>query len=198
MATVLRERILESATELILNQGFAATSVDSICERAGASKGSFYHFFKSKGDLGAGVLEAWFERIRVQSERGPYQTEVHPETRLMGFVNHTKNLSPGLWGKGSVLSAVAMELGTSGPAIPEACSRLLEEAHERTAPLFETLASGLDRTPSARELAQLFLAVVEGAALLARAEGKPDLARETLETFQLCIKRLMEYTRESS
>lgn len=197
MATDMRQRLVESATELVLNHGFAATSVDRICEQAGASKGSFYHFFKSKSHLGEAVLAVWFERIRMAAEGGPYQTEPDPEKHLMGFINHIKNQSAELWSRGSVLSAVAMELGKSGSAIPGACARLLEEMQSRTAPIFAPVAASLDFSPASPNLARLFLAVTEGAALLARAEGKPEQAGEILDTFQLCMKRLLEYHRET-
>jgi TetR/AcrR family transcriptional regulator, transcriptional repressor for nem operon len=197
MASDMRQRLIDSAAELIFNRGFAGTSVDSICDHAGASKGSFYHFFKSKAEIGSAVLESWFERTRALSEGGPYQTEADPEKRLLGYINHTRNISAALWGRGSVLSAVAVELGDAGAVIPETCTRLIEENSDRTAALFEPVAAGLDFSPTANDLARLFLAVTEGAALLARAEGRPEAAKETFDTFQLCIKRLLEYTRES-
>jgi len=193
----MRHRLVDSATELILSNGFAATSVDSICEHAGASKGSFYHFFKSKNDIGTAVLEVWFKKVQAMSEGGPFQTEVDPERRLLGFINHTRNLSPGLWGRGSVLASVAMELGRNA-TIQEACSRLLAETHARTSDLFQPASASLDRNPTASELSRLFLAVIEGAALLARAEGRPEVAQEVFNTFQLCLKRLVEYSRESA
>ena len=43
-----KQRLLDTAIELIWEQSYGAVSVDHICERAGAQKGSFYHFFQSK------------------------------------------------------------------------------------------------------------------------------------------------------
>jgi len=196
MAMNRRQRLVDTATEVIMEQGFAAASVDEICSRAGASKGSFYHFFESKSEIGEAVLEAWFTRVRAATEGGPYQTEGHPGKRLMGYVNHMKNLSPGLWGRGSVLAAVATELGGPESAVSEACRRLVGEATSDASRLFEPASESLDRSPTARDLARLFLAVTEGAALLARAEGRPELASDTLDTFQLCLKKILEYTPE--
>ncbi|MCL4799859.1 MAG: TetR/AcrR family transcriptional regulator [Burkholderiales bacterium] len=56
-----RERILEVANDLILKQGFTATSLDQILERAGVTKGAFFYHFKSKEDL----AHALFERYLV-------------------------------------------------------------------------------------------------------------------------------------
>ena len=43
----MKERLTEAALDLIWHNSYGATSVDAICERAGAAKGSFYYFFKS-------------------------------------------------------------------------------------------------------------------------------------------------------
>jgi AcrR family transcriptional regulator len=56
-ATQSKERILAGAKELFLARGYAATTVDAICEKAELTKGSFYYFFDSKEDLGLAVLD---------------------------------------------------------------------------------------------------------------------------------------------
>lgn len=43
--------ILNSAKQLFLDEGYERVSVDMILHDAGASKGSFYHYFNSKEDL---------------------------------------------------------------------------------------------------------------------------------------------------
>ncbi len=43
-----RDKILQSAVQLFLEEGFEATSVNDICKHAGVSKGSFYHYFETK------------------------------------------------------------------------------------------------------------------------------------------------------
>jgi TetR/AcrR family transcriptional repressor of nem operon len=53
----MKERLTEAAMDLIWENSYGATSVDAICERAGAKKGSFYYFFKSKSELAAAALE---------------------------------------------------------------------------------------------------------------------------------------------
>ncbi|WP_454119068.1 TetR/AcrR family transcriptional regulator [Microbacterium lacticum] len=46
-----REVIAEAATELFLEQGFAATTVADITRRAGVSRSSFFNYFGSKADV---------------------------------------------------------------------------------------------------------------------------------------------------
>ena len=53
----MKERLMDAAMDLIWENSYGATSVDAICDRAGAKKGSFYYFFKSKSELAAAALE---------------------------------------------------------------------------------------------------------------------------------------------
>ena len=50
MATA-RERVLDAAVDLFATQGYSATSVSQVIERAGLTKGGFYHHFASKDEL---------------------------------------------------------------------------------------------------------------------------------------------------
>jgi TetR/AcrR family transcriptional regulator, transcriptional repressor for nem operon len=50
---------VQAAVGLILRNGFHATGVDAICEQAGVTKGSFFHHFKSKDDIGLAVISWW-------------------------------------------------------------------------------------------------------------------------------------------
>ncbi len=53
-----REEIASVARELVLAQGFGATTVDQIAAAAGISRRSFFHRFPSKEDVVLGDLDA--------------------------------------------------------------------------------------------------------------------------------------------
>ena len=52
-----KESILKAAQGLILAQGYSATSLDAICHKAKLTKGSFFHYFKSKEELGQELVK---------------------------------------------------------------------------------------------------------------------------------------------
>ena len=52
-AALSRTSILKTARKLMLKYGYAATSIDDICSKAGVTKGSLYHFFATKEDPGS-------------------------------------------------------------------------------------------------------------------------------------------------
>ena len=69
-----REKILQSAVQLFLGDGYEATSVNDICKHAGVSKGSFYHYFETKQVLFLSLMENWSSRV-MQSVLGEPITE---------------------------------------------------------------------------------------------------------------------------
>ncbi|MER7958969.1 MULTISPECIES: TetR/AcrR family transcriptional regulator [unclassified Streptomyces] len=73
-----RAKLYEAAVTLIAEQGFSATTVDEIAERAGVAKGTVYYNFKSKTELfeellrhGVGLLTASLRAAAEETaERG--------------------------------------------------------------------------------------------------------------------------------
>jgi AcrR family transcriptional regulator len=58
-----RERLLETATELFAEKGYAGASVREIVEKAGVSKPVLYYYFKSKEGLFYAILE-WAANVQ--------------------------------------------------------------------------------------------------------------------------------------
>ncbi|MEM9553425.1 MAG: TetR/AcrR family transcriptional regulator [Acidobacteriota bacterium] len=58
-----RDRILEAALELFSHQGFRATTVREIAERAGRSTGTVYHLFSDKEEIFRVLLDQYWAAI---------------------------------------------------------------------------------------------------------------------------------------
>jgi AcrR family transcriptional regulator len=78
-------RILRSALDLFANKGYEATAVREICEAAGLTKPTLYHFYGNKeGVLRAlveGALDGFHQQVLARAE-GPGS----PQERLTGVV----------------------------------------------------------------------------------------------------------------
>lgn len=118
-----KEKLTEAALGLIWTNGYGATSVDDICEKAGVRKGSFYHFFKSKAELEVAALEAnWQRGRRVLNEI--FSPTVPPLERIEGYFDMILRRQGELRAQyGSVLGcplcSVGSEVGTQEEAIRE-------------------------------------------------------------------------------
>lgn len=86
--TATRIRLLDAAQGLVLERGFAGTSLDDVLSEAGSTKGAFFHHFSSKAELGRALVERWAEWDADHLERTMERTEMlasDPLQRLMVF-----------------------------------------------------------------------------------------------------------------
>lgn len=60
-----RQKIFDTALALLVKKGYDRVTVDDICARAGVSKGTFYHHFKSKDQA---ILEEFLKIDRFYQE----------------------------------------------------------------------------------------------------------------------------------
>ena len=66
-----KSRIVTSAWKLFYEQGYDNTTIDDIVEASNTSKGSFYHYFKSKDDLPASLSYLFDEKYEELSASMP-------------------------------------------------------------------------------------------------------------------------------
>lgn len=83
-----RDAILVAAKRLILIKGYNATSLDDLLSESGVGKGSFYHYFKSKEDLGYSILDdivtSFVERTLAPCFADP---DGHPISQIRCFLD---------------------------------------------------------------------------------------------------------------
>jgi AcrR family transcriptional regulator len=58
-----RDRILDTATELVFEHGVAGTTLDDVRTAANVSKGQLYHYFADKDDLVHAVIDRTIEQV---------------------------------------------------------------------------------------------------------------------------------------
>ena len=83
----VEERLMNAAMDLIWENSYGSTSVDAICAKAGAKKGSFYHFFESKSELAVKALEADWRRKKAKMDE-IFSPSMPPLERLRGYFEH--------------------------------------------------------------------------------------------------------------
>ncbi len=64
-----RSVLLGAALDLIWSHNYGSVSVDDICKKAAAQKGSFYHYFESKQQLAIMALEFAWDALRPDLDR---------------------------------------------------------------------------------------------------------------------------------
>jgi len=81
-----REALLASSRELFVSNGFTATSVEAITQRALVSKGTFYHHFKDKKAIFAELYAEQLQHIAAVGEEAAGAIAASPEAPALAAV----------------------------------------------------------------------------------------------------------------
>ena len=77
-----RERLVDEASQLFHARSYESVGVQELCEAASINKGSFYHFFASKEDLAAAVIEAQWQKTLDEVLDPALADDVPPLARI--------------------------------------------------------------------------------------------------------------------
>lgn len=181
-----RDDIVAAARALILERGFTAATVDRVCERAGVTKGAFFHYFEDKDALAAAAAQGFAVDLVSAYRSAPFRAIADPVERVDGYIDFTIDVCRGpLLDGGCLIGALTVELGETQAELRASCAMTFEGwAGDLQAMLQDAMGAGPAASFDAGSLARLFLATVEGALILARAHRDPALVTEALETYR--------------
>jgi TetR/AcrR family transcriptional repressor of nem operon len=188
-----KTRLLEAALCVIRTKGYVATRVEDVCETAGLTKGSFFHHFQSKEELALAAADYWDQTTGTFFLAAPYHLLKDPRERLLAYVDFRKSLLHGdLPEFTCAVGTMVQEIYETHNSIREACERSI---HGHAATLEPDIAEAMrvyrvKGAWTARSLALYTQAVIQGAFILAKAEGDVKTAVECLEHLRLYIEML--------
>ena len=190
-----KSRLLDAAERLMLARGFSATTVDEICAAAKRTKGSFFHYFDSKEALGKALLDRFCRAAHARLQAALPAREPDPLRRLHAYCEAVIAMSAECASRqGCLLGGFAQELSDTHPEIRSMCASAF--THWAATLKRELDAARAMHAPRARidtaSLAQHFIAVLEGAKLLAKAERDPAIVGRSLRHFQRYLEHLFE------
>ena len=192
----MKERLMDAAMGLMWQNGYGAASVDAICERAGAKKGSFYYFFKSKSELAAAALESDWRKKRAEMD-SIFSPTVPPLERFDRYFDFVYERLAEVQKKcGSILGcpfmSVGSEVSTQDQIVREAIDRIMDRKLQFfVSAVRDAAAQGLivARDPEAK--AKALFACYQGTVAQARIQNDLDLLRQFKQTARdvLGVKR---------
>ncbi len=178
---------------LIRQRGFAATTVDELCEQAGVTKGPFFHHFDSKDALGVAAVEHWSRSTAALFRVARYHQAADACGRVRAYLALRKTLIRGELAEFTcVAGTMVQETYASHPAIRAACAASIF-GHAGT--LVEHFAAamkerGIDGEVTAESLATHTQCVIQGAFILAKARGDARVAIESIEHLERYLELL--------
>lgn len=193
--SLTKQKLLEAAQKLMLARGYPVTTLDDICAAARVTKGSFFHYFKSKEDLGKAVLEHFMVEHFQAMQSAAFIKKRDPLARVYGYVDFAIGMSkdPAII-HGCLLGSFAQDLSDTHPRIRLQCAHYFDQwaaALKR-----ELDAAKAEYAPRAaidtQSLAEHFIAVVEGALILVKVKQDAKILEKQLRHFKRYLQSLLE------
>jgi TetR/AcrR family transcriptional repressor of nem operon len=154
-----RQRLVESARELIYAQGVQRTTLAQIAERADVPAGNVYYYYKTRDDLVHAVIESRLDSIRaLLSELDRRST---PKARLKALAGSWEDAAPRVKEHGCPIGSLACELSKDDNALAADGARMIRELLDWIERQFREL-----KRRDAPALAVALLASIQGAALI--------------------------------
>lgn len=191
-----RTRLLEAARDIIRQKGFAATSVDDLCQSAGVTKGAFFHHFKTKDALGVAAANYWAETTSMLFASASYHEPDDPLDRVLAYLDFRKAIIGGeTYEYTCLVGTMTQEVHDTAPAIREACANSIlgHAATIETDIEAARVERGIVADWTAASLARHTQAVLQGGFILAKATGDPNLARESVDHLIRYVRALFGF-----
>ncbi|RBY82540.1 TetR/AcrR family transcriptional regulator [Geodermatophilus sp. TF02-6] len=174
-----KRRIIAAAAELMYQRGVSATSVEDVLDASETGKGQFYHYFSSKEDLVAEILDYQLNQILEEQNSFPSDSWAGIRSWFDALVSRHE-AERGFHGcpLGSIASQV---LGQSDPLRLLAAEAFTRWESSMTQWLSVIQAGGLlrqDADPAV--LAQATIAIVQGGYLLSATKRDAAPMRNAL------------------
>lgn len=175
-----RDRLLDTAAQLVHERGYTAVSVSDICKEAGLKKGSFYHFFRSKHALVLAALDRVGERqdAHMESVLGSGRSvRERLKDMIVGlYRGHRLAQQAARTSHGCPLGNITQEMAHRDPEMRLKLEQMFATTQRR---LSRMLAQADAREElSVREpdrAAEAIIAYLQGTILLAKATDDPEV-----------------------
>ena len=174
-----RTALLDATIDCLVDVGYARTSVQEICARAGVSKGAVQHHFTAKAELMAAAVEHLTTKLRRQLATSLDE--------LPGGGTGVAAAIDLLWtGYSGTLSTAVTELWVAARTDPElrAAIRPVDRALGRATLEHVTQVAGELPPERAEMLFWLTVNLTRGLALDAELGGDPNRRRQLLEEWK--------------
>jgi TetR/AcrR family transcriptional regulator, transcriptional repressor for nem operon len=190
-----RERILTAAERLVIDNGYAATSVDQVIAASGSSKGAFFHHFDSKRALADALVDRYVASDIAHLEAGlaaAREESDDPGERAVAFVRYFEDRADEIMQEqsGCLYTSILTEreLVTTGASDP--INKAVIAWREGYAELLREALRGR-RDLDVDALSDHLFVTFEGAFLLARTTGEPSRMRAQLRILRQLITALL-------
>ena len=178
-----RERLIRSADQLILRQGYKQTTLCDIAENSGVPLGNVYYYFKTKEDIGKAIIDS---RIKaMQTLLTQCSEHEDPKARLLEFLDYPIKLRRKLAESGCPLGTLSYELSHLDGKLDNSARDLVNIVLDWSTQQFEPMGQA-----DYRQLGLQFVSNLQGMSLIANALNDPGVVDQMVERTRTWLEPL--------
>jgi TetR/AcrR family transcriptional repressor of nem operon len=196
-----REKLFAATISTIAEKGYAATGVEEICQKAGVTKGAFFHHYPSKQSLTVAAVHDWAQKCTAFYATAAYRKFEDPLDRYLGFLDFRKDMLRTPMALYSCpVGTMIQEVFETHPDILRACEECISgqiaDVQSDIAAAIELHCIRLNWT--AESLAVHTHAVLQGVYILAKAKGDIKAAEQSIDHLRSYVELLFPRSKASS
>ena len=171
MASGKRDQLLDTALELFYQNGFHATGIDKVLEKANVARMTLYNHFKSKDELILAALRRRDEKFRNWFMRAVERQTTDPADRLLAVFDALGDWFVQKDFSGCMFINASAEFADATNPI-----HMISSEHKKLMQKYLRELAIAASIPNPNELADQLMLLAEGAIVMAYVTGDKDAA----------------------
>ena len=194
-----KERILANAEELILQRGFAGTSIDEILSATGITKGAFFYHFQNKAELARVLINRFWQRdcalLEQLSQRANELSDDPLQSMLIFlklFEEYLETLNDP--SKGCLFSSYLYEIEQFDEEIEQFITKSFQDWRKMYECRIELILQNYQPKIEldARELSATIVCIIEGGFILSKSLQDAQITVRALRQFRHYLQLVFE------
>jgi TetR/AcrR family transcriptional repressor of nem operon len=180
--------IICTVSTLFHSKGYENTKLGEILAETGIGKGQFYHYFKSKRDLGEVVIDHMISEMVEGLFDNILDQPLPPKVKLKKMLDKILILQLEHEGKrGCPIGNLAIELSEHDPIFRGKLERFFEQWEEKVHQILDEMKQNgeIDSKLNTLKKARAMIATIEGGLLLMKNKQDVEVFRDIIEMIQL-------------
>ncbi len=186
MSENTRDKLIATSIQIMAVKGFNNTGIAEILTQVNVPKGSFYHYFKSKDDLGFAIIDQYGQQLRESLAAHLESADGSAMERLQSYFTMILGYFEGNFGLcNCLLGNLGQELAMQNTAMREAIFVHYRAVENIIADCLKQAKTEGELTSNLDEqvLAKMFFASWEGCLVRAKLEQSAQPLRDLIDLY---------------
>lgn len=195
---LLEDRLLQSAEEVFVEQGYARATMERIAQGAGVGRKTLYARYANKSEVLAAVVNRMLDAAMTQNERHPARGRGDAKSQLLRMGRNLANLSesPHVAGINRLIFAEALQEPNLSALFLQLHERATSDIQAKLEELHEQGA--LPRLSDSRMAAMIFIEMTASLPRLRALLGMPLNRKETNDLTEIAVSIFLQGLRHES